>query len=140
MPDLDSITPPRLVAVDWGTSRFRAVLLGADGHVIAESEGEEGISRLSAGEHAAVFARHCGAWRSAHPGTPVLLAGMVGSRNGWVEAGYAELPAGIEDIARALAPVALPEGGTGFIVPGLIRRAGRPDVMRGEEILAIGAA
>ena len=32
-----------LIAVDWGTSRLRAMLLAADGAVVAEAESGDGI-------------------------------------------------------------------------------------------------
>jgi 2-dehydro-3-deoxygalactonokinase len=133
-------TPARLIAVDWGTSRFRAVLLGPEGEILAEAESDDGIASLGGNGHAEVFARHCGSWRAAHPGVAVLLAGMVGSRNGWLEASYVACPASLPALASGLAEVPLPGGGGGAIVPGVLRREGRPDVMRGEEILAFGAA
>lgn len=130
----------RFVAVDWGTSRFRALLVDGD-QVLARAESEDGVSQLAAGQHAAVFARHCNAWLAAEPGLPVIMAGMVGSREGWAPAPYLACPAGADDVAAALLAVDLGGGRQGFIVPGLTCEpiAGGADVMRGEETHLLGS-
>jgi 2-dehydro-3-deoxygalactonokinase len=130
----------RFILVDWGTTRFRAYLV--DGTTIVDrKESEEGVSALSAGQHQAVFRKHCGTWLAQAPDLPVALVGMVGSREGWVEAPYAHCPAGPHDIARAMIEVDLGAGRVGRIVPGLACEPamGAVDVMRGEETLALGA-
>lgn len=129
----------RFVAVDWGTSRIRALLV--DGQDVAERrDSDEGVSRLRSGEHAAAFGRLCGTWLSRQPDLPVLLVGMVGSREGWFLAPYARCPAGPAEIAAALLPVDLGGGGRGFVVPGLRTAAGdATDVMRGEETHLLGS-
>jgi 2-dehydro-3-deoxygalactonokinase len=127
------------IVVDWGTSRFRAYIV-KDGAIIDRAVSDEGISVLKAGEHQGVFQRHCAHWLKAEPDTPVLLVGMVGSREGWVEAPYAACPAGPSDIAGALIPVDLGDGRSGYIVPGLCcePHPGAVDVIRGEETLVLG--
>ena len=129
----------RFVAVDWGTSRIRALLV--DGTtVLARSESDDGVSRLKPGEHAGIFARHCGAWLAAEPDLPVVLVGMAGSREGWALAAYAECPAGPDEIAAALTRIEIGNGRTAAIVPGLTSLTdGRSDVMRGEETHLLGS-
>jgi 2-dehydro-3-deoxygalactonokinase len=130
----------RFILVDWGTTRFRAYLV--DGTTIVDRrESEEGVSALRAGQHQAVFRAWCGAWLEREPDLPVALVGMVGSREGWVEAPYAHCPGGAADIARAMIEVDLGGGRVGRIVPGLACEPapGAADVMRGEETLALGA-
>lgn len=129
----------RFVAVDWGTSRVRALLV-EDGRILERSESPDGIGRLRTGQHRAVFDRHCGAWLAAEPALPVALVGMVGSREGWFPAPYANCPLGPGEIAAALLRVDLGEGRRGFVVPGaLCEAAGSVDVMRGEETHLLGA-
>ena len=79
-----------------------------------------------------------GAWL-ADGETNILLSGMVGSRQGWVEAPYLACPAGPDDIAAALIEVPF-DGATVKLVPGLSDRdsSGTPEVMRGEETQIIG--
>ncbi len=77
------------------------------------------------------------------PGTRCLMAGMVGSKQGWVEAGYCPCPVGLDEIAAALRPIDSQSSTRGRrirIVPGVSRDyAGVPDVMRGEETQVFGA-
>jgi 2-dehydro-3-deoxygalactonokinase len=130
----------RFILVDWGTTRVRAHLV--DGRTIADRvEADEGVSALSKGQHAEVFQRLCGSWLERERDLPVAFVGMVGSREGWVEAPYAACPAGPADVARAMIAVDLGGGRVGHIVPGLSCEPapGAADVMRGEETLAFGA-
>lgn len=129
----------RFLAVDWGTTRLRALLV-EDGAVLDRAESDAGISRVAPGGHAAAFEALCGAWLAAEPALPVALVGMVGSREGWVAAPYAACPAGPDEIAAALTALDLGAGRRGVVVPGV--RADDPDgvdVMRGEETHLLGS-
>ena len=129
-----------LIAVDWGTTRLRAWLLDAGGAVLERLSSDSGIQSVAAGGFPAALQAVCGALLAAHPRLPVLMAGMVGSRNGWIEAPYARAPCGVAELARAVC--AVDAGGRKIhIVPGVDHRApdGAYDVMRGEETMAIGA-
>ncbi len=67
----------------------------------------------------------------------ILMAGMIGSRQGWVEALYAPCPADLTSIAKQL--VTVPDNPRIHIVPGIcIRGTGAPDVARGEETQIFG--
>ncbi|NBJ11763.1 2-dehydro-3-deoxygalactonokinase [Microvirga arsenatis] len=129
----------RFIVADWGTTRFRGYLIENE-TVLDQVSSEEGVSALRQGQHRDVFLRQCGSWLQAEPDAPVLLVGMVGSREGWVEAPYASCPAGPAEIAQALVPVDLGNGRKGYIIPGLFCEpaSGAADVMRGEETLAMG--
>jgi 2-dehydro-3-deoxygalactonokinase len=63
---------------------------------------------------------------------------MVGSRSGWREAPYVDLPADAHAVAAALTRVRGDDGRDVAIVPGL-RHAAVPDMLRGEETQVIGA-
>lgn len=129
--------PPALLAVDWGTTALRAALLAADGRVLAEHAAPRGLLSVAPGGWAAAFEAEFGAWLAAHPGLVCLMAGMVGSRQGWAEAAYCNCPAGLADVAAQLRWV---QPGRVAIVPGLSCEAdGLPDVMRGEETQVFGA-
>lgn len=128
----------RLVALDWGTSSLRAWLLGDAGAVLAEKSAPLGILKVRNGDFAAVFGDVCGDWLA--PSRPAIASGMIGSRQGWVEAPYAPCPAEFEALARGL--VWAQAGGTRIaIVPGVsgVDASGVPDVMRGEETQVFGA-
>jgi 2-dehydro-3-deoxygalactonokinase len=130
----------RMIVADWGTSRFRGYLVENE-TILDRVSSDEGVSNLKPGEHRDVFLRQCGTWLEAEPDVPVLLVGMVGSREGWVMAPYAVCPAGPAEIARALMPVELGGGRSAHIVPGLLCEPapGAADVMRGEETLVLGS-
>jgi 2-dehydro-3-deoxygalactonokinase len=129
----------RFIVADWGTTRFRGYLLENE-TVLDQVSSNEGVSALQKGQHRDVFLKHCGHWLKAEPDAPVLLVGMVGSREGWAEAPYATCPAGPAEIAKALVPVDLENGRKGYIIPGLFCEPapGAADVMRGEETLVLG--
>lgn len=131
---------PALVAVDWGTSRLRAALLDRAGQVLERSSADEGIMHVEGGRWAETLDRHVGAWLRQKPAMKVVMAGMIGSRNGWVEAPYAECPADWSEIAAKMTLVRRADGGEVWIAPGLFTRNadGIPDVMRGEETLIAG--
>ena len=130
----------RFIVADWGTTRFRGYLVENEA-ILDRVSSEEGVSALEPGQHREVFLRQCGRWLEAEPDAPVLLVGMVGSREGWVVAPYATCPADAAEIARALMPVELGNGRKAHIVPGLFCEPapGASDVMRGEETLVLGA-
>ena len=125
-----------LIAIDWGTSSLRGARLGDDGSVLEEREFPRGILSVPSGGFAAVFDEHFGDW-IAPPDTLCLIAGMAGSRQGWLEASYCPCPAGFDELAQRLAWIV---PGRIAIVPGLsCEHAGVPDVMRGEETQVFGA-
>ena len=130
---------PAYVAVDWGTSSFRLWLIGKDGSVIAERRSGEGMTTAAHTGFAAVLANHLAAV-AAPAGLPVLVCGMAGAKQGWVEAGYIDTPAALADIPAAA--VRIPGVAADIrILPGLAQRdAAAPDVMRGEETQLLGAA
>lgn len=122
----------RLIALDWGSTRLRAFLLGADGAVLATRQSGEGASTLAGAD---AFAQALAGVIADWPELPVLACGMVGSQHGWKEAPYAPCPAD----AAALARQALQVDGKFWILPGLMHDGTQPDVMRGEETQIVGA-
>ncbi|MBP2152113.1 2-dehydro-3-deoxygalactonokinase [Xanthobacter flavus] len=132
---------PVLITCDWGTSALRAYLMAADGQVLASRASGQGIMALGGASFPEVLAAIAGDWAREHGPLPVLLSGMVGSRQGWMEAPYARCPAGLPDLAATIAEV---PGQPGFgpiaIVPGVLKDDDKaPDVIRGEEVEVLGA-
>jgi 2-dehydro-3-deoxygalactonokinase len=124
------------IAGDWGTSRLRLYLCGADGAVLDRRDGEGASVPDCAGRFAAAVAD----WDGAHGKLPAVLGGMVGSTIGWKEVPYLECPARPETIAAAALRFKA-DGRAIAIAPGLncVNHAGAPDVMRGEEVQILGA-
>ncbi len=128
------MTKPKLIGVDWGTSSLRAYLLAEDGVVLGRSASPRGIMAVADGAFAAALDDAIAPWRDK--GLPVLLAGMIGSRQGWREAPYVPCPAMLADLAAAVLPAS---GGVPAIVPGVLQGGALPGVMRGEETQIVGA-
>jgi 2-dehydro-3-deoxygalactonokinase len=120
------------IAVDWGTTNRRAWLIDSNGRIAAQFADELGAMSVPACgfENAVADIRHkLGSW-------PMLLAGMVGSDKGWRQAPYVHCPASAKALGNEVYWV--DDHYTG-IIPGVCQSAGHPDVMRGEEVQAIGA-
>ena len=128
-----------MIAVDWGTSRFRAYRLAADGAVLDKRSAPSGILAVQDGKFDDALASQVGDWLDAGE-APVVMSGMIGSRQGWKEAPYAVCPAGEQEIAAGMVQVHWGEGRHAWIAPGLScrDRTGVPDVMRGEETQLLG--
>ena len=114
------------IAVDWGTTNRRAYRLAGDGALSDEMEDGLGILSVEPGG----FPDAVWTILERLGDLPMLMAGMIGSNRGWVEAPYVPCPAG-------LGP---DEPGRVAIVPGVsLDRGGEADVMRGEEVQILGA-
>jgi 2-dehydro-3-deoxygalactonokinase len=127
-----------LIAVDWGTSNFRAFRVSAEGSVFARASSPQGILRVGEGNFDEALRAEVGVWLAAGE-KHILLCGMIGSRQGWVEAEYLPCPVGIDELADAVVPVPF-FGASVRLVPGVIGpdAAGVPELMRGEETAAMG--
>jgi len=125
-----------LIGIDWGTSSARAWRFDVQGRILAEHTAPLGVQRVEDGRFRYALKSLLGG--EAPEGVPLLACGMIGSRQGWLEAPYVDCPAGFAAIAGGLVRVA--EMGLA-IVPGLKYRdaEGVPDVMRGEETQIFGA-
>ncbi len=128
---------PDWIAVDWGTTHLRAFAMGPAG-VLAEAESDDGMATLARDGYEPALMRLVAPWLA--PGAPVdiIACGMVGSRQGWVEAPYRDTPcAPLDPSTLVTVPLADPRL-TLRLVPGL-RQVRPADVMRGEETQIAGA-
>jgi 2-dehydro-3-deoxygalactonokinase len=98
----------------------------------------QGILRVGNGNFEEALRAEIGPWL-AQGEKKVLLCGMIGSRQGWLEAEYLPCPVGISDLANAVVQVPF-SGAEVWLVPGVIGpdAAGVPELMRGEETAAMG--
>ena len=124
-----------LVAIDWGTSVARAYRLDASGRVLEQRRAPLGVKHVRERRFEAALAKLLGDWSAER--APRIACGMIGSRQGWVEAPYVECPASLAALGDRL--VQAPADAL-TIVPGVATRdaAGIPDVMRGEETQLLG--
>lgn len=123
--------PPAWIAVDWGTTHLRAWAIARDGAVLAEGQSDKGMGALARDDFEPALLALIAEWLDADRKTPVIACGMVGARQGWVEAPYRAVPCAPLAAELQTAPCADPRI-TVRIVPGLMQDA-PADVMRGEE-------
>ena len=134
---MGSRNSPLFIAGDWGSTRLRVYL--CRGERAIDQRSGPGVF-AAAGGHERVLLSLIAPWTEAHGPLPIMLCGMIGSRNGWVEAPYAPCPARPRDLYEGL--VRLEAGGaTVLILPGVCDRdaGGAPEAMRGEETQVFGA-
>jgi 2-dehydro-3-deoxygalactonokinase len=126
------------IALDWGTTSFRAYRVGSEGEVLETIAAAEGILAVSDGDFESALEKHIGAWDKA---LPIMAAGMITSRQGWIELPYLPCPASAADLARALHRHETKSGRRIAFATGLSYRAanGMPDVMRSEETQVFGS-
>jgi len=131
-----------MLATDWGTSSLRVYRLDANGEVSDARSSDDGILHVRDGAFAATLERAAGEWLTSEK--PIVMSGMIGSRQGWTEAAYVPCPAGLPEIASAMSAVQWTSSDNqqhrASIAPGLSCRdqAGVADVMRGEEVQILG--
>jgi 2-dehydro-3-deoxygalactonokinase len=127
------------VGVNWGSTSFRAYLIGADGSAIDEYAAPAGVVALDRGGMVPIMCELASRWPQR--GT-VYASGMIGSNVGWIEVPYARAPAGCADLAAAAVSTQIGDVPL-QIIPGIsCRRSfdGEPDILRGEEIELMGLA
>lgn len=125
---------PKWLAVDWGTTRLRVWLMGADDMPIERLDSDRGMGQLSPEGFEPALLDLVGE-RLAPGQTPVVICGMAGARQGWAEAPYVAVPCE-PPVAGIRPPVSDPRLEV-YILPGI--KQDRPaDVMRGEETQIAG--
>ncbi len=126
------------IAVDWGTTSFRAYLVDEGGNVAGEVAAPEGILAVKDGAFEAALEDRIGAWDTS---LPVLASGMITSRQGWIELPYVDCPAGAADLARHLHVHTTTAGRVIHFATGLHYASPTlgHDVMRSEETQVFGS-
>lgn len=137
---VQSNSTPALIGVDWGSSNFRAFLMDRNGALLQEIISPQGMLTLGADGFEPFLLQQIAPWLEAG-NLPVLMTGMVGSAQGWKDAGYVDCPLPLSAMGRTLCAVENVRGLPIAIVPGVRGRSfgGFADVMRGEEVQILGA-
>ena len=138
----------QLIGLDWGSSSLRAYLLGLGGRIVHEISLPLGIMpvrqslRLSNSNVDLAFQsaidNAIGEWIRDYPSLPIVAAGMIGSSHGWKEVPYQNAPFDIHHLGSHLDELRTSSGMIVHIVPGIVKRFGLPNVMRGEETQILG--
>ena len=135
------MSTPKLIALDWGSTSARAYLMSEESDVIGQRVAQLGVLNVKDSDFEGALLELCGPWLMVRINTPIIAAGMIGSRQGWAEAPYVEAPAGLSELSAKLTPVPIGKGRRLWIIPGVSFAGadGVPDVMRGEETQIFGA-
>ncbi len=127
----DTPLTPEWIGLDWGTTHVRAYAMRG-GEMLAQARSDEGMGTLAPDGYQAAFDRLTTPWALSNA-TPVIACGMLGARQGWIEAPYRPVPCTplAETITRSTheRPIC--------IIPGLSQHT-PADVMRGEETQIAG--
>ena len=107
--------------------------------MLGERRSDDGMLATPKDGFAAVLEGHLAALQAPDE-LPVIICGMAGARQGWIEAPYVAVPAPPPAVlSQAVAVAGAPRRVA--IVPGLCQRdAAAPDVLRGEETQLAGVA
>jgi len=122
------------IAADWGTSHLRVWAMQGE-TVLDQAQSDCGMARLAGGDFQTALLDLIGGWLGSGP-VDVMACGMVGARQGWVEAPYSAVPS----TPVPNLPIRVPNTDSrirAFVVPGL-KQNNPPDVMRGEETQIAG--
>jgi len=123
-------------AVDWGTSNLRVWAMGAGGRVISQETSDKGMGVLRPDEFEPALLELIGDFLGEDP-AEVLCCGMVGARQGWVEAPYAVVPRRPTGIDNTLEVQVNDPRIMVKILPGVMQKT-PADVIRGEETQIAG--
>ncbi|UWR24466.1 2-dehydro-3-deoxygalactonokinase [Sulfitobacter sp. S190] len=126
----------RWIAVDWGTSNLRAWVMQGDA-VQAALSSADGMGTLARDGFEPALLRLVGDHLQDGSVTPVICCGMVGARQGWIEAAYQTVPSSPPQAAQSVSPVCDDPRLSVSILPGM-SQASPADVMRGEETQIAG--
>ena len=122
------------VALDWGTSNFRAYLM-ENYNVIDQVSTQEGMKFVDQKEFENTLVKNITAWRKKFNINIVIASGMVGAKQGWVEVPYINSPCDIRNLnfktLNILDDINI------HILSG-VSQSNPSDVMRGEETQIAG--
>ena len=123
------------IAVDWGTSSFRAYLI--KNNIVSDRiETKDGMKFINNNSFEKTFISLVENWLDDYQTTEVLASGMVGARQGWSEAPYQETPCNLNNIKFILPKIN--DNRIALKIFSGISQIDQPDVMRGEETQVAG--
>ncbi len=126
------------VAIDWGSSNFRAYRVGPSGKLLDRLATSDGVANMEREGMVGAVDTVVSRWPpAAHA---LFCCGMIGSSVGWTELPYLDCPIDPDEVARRMTTMTIGDHVL-RVSPGLTCRSvdGFPDVIRGEEVLCLGA-
>ncbi|WDR05891.1 2-dehydro-3-deoxygalactonokinase [Devosia rhodophyticola] len=128
------------IAVDWGTSNLRAWGIDASGEIVFSRTSPKGMGKLDRDDYPAALSEVVAGEDFATSSVDVLICGMAGARQGWIEAPYLDAPANLQALANGAVQPKMPNDRLRpAILPGVCQKTpGNENVMRGEETQLLG--
>lgn len=125
------------IAADWGTSNLRCWAMSETNEVLFRAESNQGMGPITSGDgdFEAALLDLIQPWLTSGERTPVAACGMVGAKQGWIEAPYSTIPCS-PSTQKVVAPTKSPDIEV-FIHAGA-KQLAPADVMRGEETQMAG--
>ena len=126
--------------VDWGTTNFRVFLMDKNGDLVKKKELALGLLHVKDGDFANALEGVLSEWLDNYQSLPIIMAGMVGSLQGWFNVDYVQTNVDTNSLAENSYKFILPWGAPATIIPGVTHKLSddRYDVMRGEEVQVFG--
>jgi 2-dehydro-3-deoxygalactonokinase len=126
--------------IDWGSTNFRAFAMDNKGNLVDKIDHKLGLLQITDGKFAPSLQQILSDWLGAFQSFPIVMAGMVGSAQGWIPVPYITTPVNINNLGEQASSFILPWGAQATIIPGVSYSdaSGNKDVMRGEEVQLFG--
>ena len=123
------------IAIDWGTSNFRAYLM-KNGEVLDQISSNDGMKFVKKNDFENILIKNISKWLSPNQIIEILASGMVGAKQGWIEVPYTETPFSVLKL-KVLSPEVNNKKIKVYILSGVSQKKPE-DVMRGEETQLAG--
>ena len=120
------------IAVDWGSSNLRVWALDRRHKILDSFSSNDGMLSLETGDFEPLLLKQISNWVASDVNIPVLCCGMVGAKQGWLEAPYATVPYNLMQETDSV-KVICSDNRLDVRILGGLKQNNPADVMRGEE-------
>ena len=120
------------IAVDWGSSNLRMWALNKKNEILDSFSSNDGMLGLENDDFEPLLSDKISNWVSGDFSIPILCCGMVGAKQGWMEAPYATVPYSLMQETDSV-KVTCTDNRLDVRILGGLKQNNPADVMRGEE-------
>lgn len=134
---------PAWIAVDWGTSNVRAWAMDGGDNILDHASSPLGMNAIASDDTLSfegVLIGLIDRWlpRDATVRVQVVICGMAGAKQGWLEAPYCCVPVRPEELASGAVRPDVSDPRIDVAILSGLKQIDDPDVMRGEETQLVG--
>ena len=120
------------IAVDWGSSNLRMWALDKKNEILDSFSSNDGMLGLENDDFEPLLYDKISNWVSGEINIPILCCGMVGAKQGWMEAPYSTVPYSLMQETDSV-KVICTDNSLDVRILGGLKQNDPADVMRGEE-------